>query len=79
MDDKQFGDTFTAAGGWFLLTQYDEIANWKGEKDELVTRLYNKGFDAKKQEPIHGFHLFYGSSENTGEKKLWERCVILRA
>ena len=28
MTDKQFNDAFTAAGGWFILTQYETIADW---------------------------------------------------
>lgn len=38
--DKQFEDAFTAAGGWFLLTQYEEIVNWKGSKKDLVDRVF---------------------------------------
>ena len=36
MTDKQFDDAFTAAGGWFILTHYDKIADWKGEISDLV-------------------------------------------
>lgn len=43
--DKQFEDAFTAAGGWFLLTQYEEIVNWKGSKKDLVEYMYSKNFD----------------------------------
>lgn len=43
--DKQFEDAFTAAGGWFLLTQYEEIANWKESKKDLVDFMYTKNFD----------------------------------
>ena len=46
MDGKQFEDAFTAAGGWFLLTQYAEIADWTGETGDLVDCMYAKGFDA---------------------------------
>ena len=45
MTDKQFDDAFTAAGGWFLLTQYEEIANWVGRKSDLVEYMYSKNFD----------------------------------
>jgi hypothetical protein len=43
--DKQFDDAFTAAGGWFLLTQYDIIANWAGSRADLVDYMYSKNFD----------------------------------
>ncbi len=46
--DKQFDDAFTSAGGWFLLTQYETIASWKGSKTELVDFIYSKGFDSKR-------------------------------
>lgn len=48
MTDKQFDDAFTAAGGWFILTQYDKIADWKGEKSVLVDELFSEGFDSKR-------------------------------
>lgn len=47
MTDKQFNDAFTAAGGWFLLTQCETIWDWTGSKAELIEYLYTKGFDAK--------------------------------
>ncbi len=43
--DKQFDDAFTAAGGRFILTQYEEIANWKGSKADLIELMYLKNFD----------------------------------
>lgn len=46
--DKQFDDAFTAAGGWFFLTQFELIIAWNGSKAELVNLVYSKGFDAKK-------------------------------
>lgn len=46
--DKQFDDAFTAAGGWFFLTQFELIKAWSGSKAELVDLIYGKGFDAKK-------------------------------
>ena len=49
MTDKQFNDSFTAAGGWFLLTQYETIVQWKGSKAELVDHLFLKGFDAQRR------------------------------
>ena len=42
---KQFEDAFTAAGGWFLLTQYEAITNWNGSKKDLVEYMYSKNFD----------------------------------
>ena len=47
MTDKQFNDAFTAAGGWFLLSQFETIADWIGSKAALIDHLYTKGFDAK--------------------------------
>jgi len=46
--DKQFYDAFTAAGGWFFLTQFELIRSWAGSKAELVDLIYSKGFDAKR-------------------------------
>lgn len=43
--DKQFEDSFTAAGGWFILTQYEVIANWSGNKADLVEYIFQQGFD----------------------------------
>lgn len=47
MTDKQFDDAFTAAGRWFILTQYEEILNWTGSTSALVLNLFKKGFDNK--------------------------------
>ncbi len=46
--DKQFNDAFTAAGGWFFLTQFELIKSWYGKREDLVDLIYEKGFDAKK-------------------------------
>ena len=46
--DKQFDDAFTAAGGWFFLTQFELIKSWSGRKAQLVDLIYTKGFDAKR-------------------------------
>ena len=46
--DKQFEDAFTAAGGWFFLTQFELIKTWAGSKAELVDLVYSKGFDSKR-------------------------------
>ena len=48
ISDKQFEDAFTAAGGWFFLTQFELIKAWEGSKAELVDMIYSKGFDAKR-------------------------------
>jgi len=48
MTDKQFDDAFTAAGGWFILTQFETIADWKGEKAQLVDEMFMQGFDKKR-------------------------------
>ena len=48
MTDKQFNDSFTAAGGWFILTQYETIANWHGTTADLIDELFLLGFDAKR-------------------------------
>lgn len=48
MTDKQFDDSFTAAGGWFILTQFEKIADWKGEKSALVDEIFLEGFDSKR-------------------------------
>lgn len=47
MTDKQFTDAFTAAGGWFILTQYQFIANSNLDKEKLLQKLFEKGFDAE--------------------------------
>lgn len=46
--DKQFDDAFTAAGGWFILTQFEVVYNWKDGKEELIDKMYTKGFDKSK-------------------------------
>jgi len=46
--DKQFIDCFTAAGGWFLLTQFEKIYNWNGTKADLIDELFLVGFDNKR-------------------------------
>ncbi len=46
--DKQFEDSFTAAGGWFILTQYETVYNWNGTKSEPIDELFKKGFDNKR-------------------------------
>ena len=43
--DKQFDDAFTSAGGWFILTQFETVYEWKGDKRDLVDKLYLEGFD----------------------------------
>ena len=48
MDDKQFEDAFTTAGGWFILTQYEEIADYRGEKSDLIDYMFTKGFDSER-------------------------------
>ena len=48
MTEKQFNDAFTAAGGWFILTQYEVIADWTGSRADLVDYIYTLGFDAKR-------------------------------
>ena len=48
ISDKQFEDAFTAAGGWFFLTQFELIKACTGSRAELVDLLYSKGFDAKR-------------------------------
>ena len=40
MTDKQFNDAFTAAGGWFIVTQYETIADWNGNRTDLVDHIY---------------------------------------
>ncbi|MBR4874791.1 MAG: hypothetical protein IKU87_03085 [Clostridia bacterium] len=45
INDKQFEDAFTAAGGWFILTQFETVYNWKGEKSNLVDEIFKMGFD----------------------------------
>ena len=47
MTDKQFDDAFSAAGGWFFLTQYRLIVSLKDNRRELLYRLFEKGFDTE--------------------------------
>ena len=47
MTDKQFKDAFTAAGGWFFLTQYKLIDSLKDNRKELLDKLFEKGFDSE--------------------------------
>lgn len=48
MTDKQFNDAFTAAGGWFIVTQFETINGWNGNRRDLVDHIYTMGFDAKR-------------------------------
>ena len=43
--DKQFEDAFTAAGGWFIVTQFETVYNWTGTKADLVDNIFEEGFD----------------------------------
>lgn len=47
MTDRQFDNAFTAAGGWFFLTQYRLIERLKDNRRELLDRLFEQGFDAE--------------------------------
>lgn len=46
--DKQFEDSFTVSGGWFILTQFEKIYSWTGNKADLMDELFKEGFDAKR-------------------------------
>lgn len=48
IDDKQFEDAFTAAGGWFILTQFETVFNGKSNKSDLIDMIYKEGFDKKR-------------------------------
>ena len=48
MTDKQFNDAFTAAGGWFIITQYETISQWQGTLADLIDYEFTMGFDAKR-------------------------------
>ena len=50
MTDKQFNDAFTTAGGWFILTQYETIADWTGSNADLIDHIYTLGFDANRKQ-----------------------------
>jgi hypothetical protein len=39
----------TSAGGWFFLTQYEEIADWARSKSDLIDYMFTKGFDSKRR------------------------------
>lgn len=45
MDNKQFIDAFTAAGGWFIAKYYEMIADFCGENKELVALIFHDGTD----------------------------------
>ena len=45
INDKQFEDAFTAAGGWFIATQFETVLNWSGKKSDLVDKIFQMGFD----------------------------------
>jgi len=47
MDDKQFIDAFTAAGGWFIANYYEIIADYRGENKELALLIFEGGTDSK--------------------------------
>ena len=49
MTDKQFDDAFTAAGGWFLLTNVEEIIalnNKHYTTQQIAEIMFEKGFDS---------------------------------
>jgi len=46
MTDAQFKNSFTAAGGWFIVSQYRLIAESNLPSSELLDRLFAQGFDA---------------------------------
>lgn len=48
ISEKQFEDAFTAAGGWFIVTQFELIKTWTGSRSDLVDLILTKGFDAKR-------------------------------
>ena len=48
ISDKQFDNAFTAAGGWFFLTQFELLKAWSGTKADLVDLIFSKGFDEKR-------------------------------
>lgn len=50
--DKQFEGAFTVAGGWFILTQFETVYEWKKEKRDLIDKLYLEGFDKNVQEQV---------------------------
>lgn len=50
MTDKQFNDAFTTPGGWFILTQYETIADWTESNADLVDHIYSLGFDANRKQ-----------------------------
>lgn len=43
--DKQFEDAFTAAGGWFIVTQFEAVYHWSGDRSDLIDKIYLEGFD----------------------------------
>ena len=45
MTDAQFKTAFTAAGGWFIVTQFETVYLWRGTREELGDQLYRQGFD----------------------------------
>ena len=46
--DKQFEDSFTAAGGWFVAVYYETVADWRDEKSKLVDKIFAEGTDSKR-------------------------------
>ncbi|GKX31355.1 hypothetical protein SH1V18_38350 [Vallitalea longa] len=47
MNDKQFIDAFTSAGGWFIAKYYEMIADFCGENKELVLLIFEDGTDKR--------------------------------
>lgn len=43
--DKQFNDSFTAAGGWFFLNEFEFINNWTGDNQDLIDKVFIHGWD----------------------------------
>ena len=46
--DKQFEDSFTTAGGWFVAVYYETVADWRDEKSKLVDKIFADGTDSKR-------------------------------
>ena len=49
ISDKQFEDSFTAAGGWFILTQFETVFHWSGSTPELIDLIFEQGFDKNRK------------------------------
>ena len=68
MDDKQFNDAFTSAGGWFVANYYLLAKWWRGSSSELAEVIFkNDKTDSDIQGTKTRVNSLFGIIENGRE------------